>query len=864
MSADDRTALDAEPAHADLRAAAGHVRARRGHASCGTATGKRVPRLPVRPRGDRARPRPPGGGRRPRRAGPHAAARLEPLRHRAAAPRSRRTLDRLLGGGGQVFFSNSGAEANECAIKLARKFGRPRPPRRGQRLRLVPRPHARHARTPPASRRSTRRSSPCPRASATSPGTTSTRSRRRSTRRSPRSCSSRCRARAASTRPTAEYFAGRPPAVRRAGRCCSWSTRCRPASAAPGEWFGFQHFGVAARRRHDGQGARQRRAHRRLLGPGRRGRARSSPATTPRPSAASRSPPRAARAVLDVMEAEDVPGPGDAGRRAAHRRRCSTLPGVADVRGLGLLLAAELADGIDARAVAADAPRRRARRQRGHARPRCASRRRCSSPTTRSTRPSPSSATVLARRRMTRHFLEIDDLTPDELVEVLDLAARPRPAAGARRQGRGAAVREAVGPHPQLHRDGRRAARRPPGHHPGRRGRPRRSGSRPRTSPAPSPATTPPSGPGSSTTPCSSAWPRSSRCRSSTCCPTTPTRAGARRPAHDPPSDFGDARRAARVAYVGDGNNVAGRWPSAAALAGMRGPRRLARRATTSTDVDVDRLAALGGRPVELARPTRRGRRRAPTSSTPTCGRRWARRTRPRPGARPSRASWSTSALMAARGGPTSIFLHCLPAHRGEEVAAEVLDGPASRVWQQADNRMHAARGAAGLDPRAGRDDEPRSASRSASTASPRLLERAGGHEPGPARRAARRRGRRRHPGHGVAATSRTSARSRCGSRAATTVYAIPELPKEQRGARGPPAPGAAATGWSRSRTRGNLVVLRTPPGSAHVVGSALDRAGLARRPRHRRRRRHPHRASCAEDAGGGARGRAPADLAGL
>ena len=44
---------------------------------------------------------------------------------------------------------------------------------------------------------------------------------------------------------------------------------------------------------------------------------------------------------------------------------------------------------------------------------------------------------------------------------------------------------------------------------------------------------------------------------------------------------------------------------------------------------------------------------------------------------------------------------------------------------------------------------------------------------------------------------------------------------------RGPPAPGASATGWSRSARSGNLVVLRTPPGSAHVVGSALDRAGL-------------------------------------
>jgi ornithine carbamoyltransferase len=48
---------------------------------------------------------------------------------------------------------------------------------------------------------------------------------------------------------------------------------------------------------------------------------------------------------------------------------------------------------------------------------------------------------------------------------------------------------------------------------------------------------------------------------------------------------------------------------------------------------------------------------------------------------------------LVARAAPEAIVLHCLPAHRGEEITAEVLEGPRSRVWAQAANRRHAMRG---------------------------------------------------------------------------------------------------------------------------------------------------------------------------
>jgi ornithine carbamoyltransferase len=52
-------------------------------------------------------------------------------------------------------------------------------------------------------------------------------------------------------------------------------------------------------------------------------------------------------------------------------------------------------------------------------------------------------------------------------------------------------------------------------------------------------------------------------------------------------------------------------------------------------------------------------------------------------------AGYTVDAELMALADPGAIFLHCLPAHRGEEVTDAVMDGTASRVWPQAENRMH-------------------------------------------------------------------------------------------------------------------------------------------------------------------------------
>lgn len=138
------------------------------------------------------------------------------------------------------------------------------------------------------------------------------------------------------------------------------------------------------------------------------------------------------------------------------------------------------------------------------------------------------------------------------------------------------------------------------------------------------------------------------------------------------------------IAWIGDGNNMANSWCDAAFRLGFE--LRLA--CPEGYDPHPAILArAQGGAKVTLLRDPREAVDGADVVTTDV----WASMGQEDEQEEREKAfaGFMVDQELMAMAAKDAIFLHCLPAHRGEEVAAEVIDGPQSRVWDEAENRLH-------------------------------------------------------------------------------------------------------------------------------------------------------------------------------
>lgn len=147
--------------------------------------------------------------------------------------------------------------------------------------------------------------------------------------------------------------------------------------------------------------------------------------------------------------------------------------------------------------------------------------------------------------------------------------------------------------------------------------------------------------------------------------------------------------RGRSIAWVGDGNNVARSLTIGCALAGVE--VRLACPPGHELDeASLDGARALGGS-VDAGRDPRAAVEGADAVYTDT----WVSMGQEAESAErlDAFAGYQVDSKLMSAAAPGAVFLHCLPAHRGQEVTPEVIDGPASVIFDQAENRMHAARG---------------------------------------------------------------------------------------------------------------------------------------------------------------------------
>jgi len=149
--------------------------------------------------------------------------------------------------------------------------------------------------------------------------------------------------------------------------------------------------------------------------------------------------------------------------------------------------------------------------------------------------------------------------------------------------------------------------------------------------------------------------------------------------------------RGRTVAWIGDFNNVARSLALGIARSGMR-LRIASPNGYGPSEADIDRLLAAGldGRPVLSDRPSEavRGADAVHTDVWASMGQEDEVSLRHR-----AFEGFQVDDAVMAEAPAHAVFMHCLPAHRGEEVAASVVDGPQSSAFPQAHNRLHAFRG---------------------------------------------------------------------------------------------------------------------------------------------------------------------------
>jgi len=147
---------------------------------------------------------------------------------------------------------------------------------------------------------------------------------------------------------------------------------------------------------------------------------------------------------------------------------------------------------------------------------------------------------------------------------------------------------------------------------------------------------------------------------------------------------FGDLS-GKKIAWIGDGNNMANSWINASAVLGF--DLTLACPEGFEPDKNIVDAALKDGARVLVTRDLKEAVKGAIAVNTDV----WASMGQEAEAAKRKKAfeTYMVDEALMDAAGPDAVFMHCLPAHRGEEVAEEVLEGWRSIVWEQAQNRQY-------------------------------------------------------------------------------------------------------------------------------------------------------------------------------